>query len=84
VPGRPLQVPYLQAYLMNADGTAVSRLTNTTVSEGLPVFSPDGQKIMFTSATGRATGEIYVMNLDGTGRARVTNYLVETVGNDWR
>ena len=52
---------------MNADGTAQTRLTNNAASDAYPVFSPDGQKIAFTS-TRDGNSEIYVMNADGTAR----------------
>ena len=84
VPGGPLPSLYFQVYLMSADGTGVTRLTNTTVSEGIPVFSPDGLKIMFTSETGRTSAEIFLMNVDGTSRTRLTNFSAETNGDDWR
>jgi Tol biopolymer transport system component len=44
------------------------RLTHNNVFEGTPVWSPDGAKILFTSATGGGMGQqLFVMNADGTG-----------------
>ena len=57
---------------MNADGSGVTRLTNNTSSDAYPVFSPDGQKIAFTS-TRDGNSEIYLMNADGTNQTRLTN-----------
>lgn len=53
------------------------RLTHTKGSDGvlgddgMPDFSPDGRRIVFTSNRDRQ-GEIYVMNRDGTGERRLT------------
>jgi len=67
---------------MNSDGSNVKRLTNTTVSNYKPTWSPDGSKILFTSTrdaadpTARGIGaswEIYIMNADGSNVKRVTN-----------
>ncbi|MCY2923834.1 MAG: DPP IV N-terminal domain-containing protein, partial [Planctomycetota bacterium] len=59
---------YSDIYVMNADGTGQTRLTNSGVRGFAPAFSPDGRKIAFDSA-----GLIYVMNADGTGQTRLTN-----------
>ena len=58
---------------MNADGTNQTRLTNNTAFDGWPSFSPDSQKIVFTSLRdGGANFEIYSMNADGTNQTRLT------------
>jgi Tol biopolymer transport system component len=62
-----------EIYVMNPDGTQ-TRLTNNTIVDSRPVFSPDGQRIAFSRRDG-PTGtdpntradDIYVMNADGTG-----------------
>lgn len=38
-----------EIYVMDGDGGNVRRITNNTVNEGNPVWSPDGKKIVFTS-----------------------------------
>jgi len=60
-----------EIYVMNADGSAVTRLTNDTAADFFPAWSPDGSRIAFTS---RRDGHnnIYVMNADGTGVTRLT------------
>jgi YD repeat-containing protein len=65
-----------EIYLMNADGSGVTRLTNNTASDTLPSFSPDGSKIAFVSDRD-GNPEIYVMNADGTGQTRLTNHLAD-------
>jgi len=61
-----------EIYVMNADGTGVTRLTNSPGSNDNPKWSPDGTKIAFAS-TRHVYYEIYVMNADGTGQTRLTN-----------
>jgi TolB protein len=59
---------------MNADGTGQTRLTNNAAGDYGPRFSPNGQKILFTSFRDDASGgEIHVMNADGSGSTRLTN-----------
>jgi len=61
-----------EVYTMNPDGSDVRVLTNNEVTDGDPVFSPDGTKIVFTSRRDSSTGELYIMNSDGTGVTRLT------------
>lgn len=56
-----------EIYVMNADGTDLTRLTDTPGAEREPVWSPDGQRIAFLY------GDIYVMNADGTDRTQITD-----------
>ena len=66
-----------EIYVMNADGTGVSRLTYRPGDDGpedsfSPVWSPDGQRIAFSSYRNWLS-DIYVMNADGTGVSRLTD-----------
>jgi hypothetical protein len=55
-------------YVMNADGSEQTRLTN-----GLfPAWSPDGSRIAFRSFRNGST-DIYVMKPDGSRQTRLTN-----------
>jgi TolB protein len=56
-------------YLMNPDGTEVTRLTTTPVYSAL-LWSTDRSKIVFD---GGPTNDIYVINADGTGERQLTN-----------
>ena len=63
-----------EIYVMNADGTAQTRLTTNTVADTAPVWSPDGTKILFTSLRdGPMSPALYVMNADGSNPTRVTS-----------
>jgi Tol biopolymer transport system component len=64
-------------YMINADGTGQTKLTNFDPymrwQHMDPAWSPDGSKIAFTSNRD-GNLEIYVMNADGTGQHNLTNH----------
>jgi Tol biopolymer transport system component len=64
-------------YVMNADGTNQTRLTNNSVSDTSPEWSPDGTRIVFESrrqfVATSGNSQIYVMNADGSNQTRLTN-----------
>jgi pimeloyl-ACP methyl ester carboxylesterase len=59
-------------YVMNADGSNPTNLTNNGANDFYPSFSGDGSKIAFTS-TRDGNNEIYAMNADGSNQTRLTN-----------
>ena len=61
-----------EIYVMNADGSNQTRLTNNPGWDESPCFSPDGTKIAFESLRD-GDPEIYVMNADGSNQTRITN-----------
>lgn len=60
-----------EIYVMNADGTGVTRLTNNSATDQYPSWSADGTKIVFDSNRD-GNFEIYVMNADGSSQTRLT------------
>ena len=60
-----------EIYLMNPDGKRVRRLTEHPQADGIPAWSPDGQKIAFVSFRDEPR-DIYVMNPDGTNLINLT------------
>ena len=60
------RVGNLGIYVMNADGSGQTRLTENPDIDLGPIWSPDGSRIAFTSDRD-GNYEIYVMNADGSG-----------------
>jgi hypothetical protein len=73
-----------EIYVMNANGTNQTRLTDEVGYEGYPRWSPDGTKIIFESDRDDGNHEIYVMNADGTNQTRITNDSGWDAAPDWQ
>ena len=56
-----------EIYVMNADGSGQTRLTDNDAREGAPGWSPDGAKIAFSSDR---DGNFEIMNANGTGQTK--------------
>jgi Tol biopolymer transport system component len=59
-------------YVVNADGTERTRLTDDPAGDSEPVFSPNASKIAFSS-TRDGDAEIYLMDADGSNQIRLTD-----------
>ena len=57
-------------FVVNADGTGVVKLTNSSQTAFQPAWSPDGRQIAFASQN-----DIWLMNPDGTGLTNLTGNL---------
>lgn len=55
-------------WVIDPDGSGLADLTNTTASDSIPAWSPNGRKIVYSSS-----GNIYVMNEDGSDQTPITN-----------
>ena len=60
-----------EIYVMNADGSGQTRLTNSPDSEDYPTWSPDGSKIAFVKQNG-GVFSINLMNADGTNQTELS------------
>jgi Tol biopolymer transport system component len=66
-----------QICVMNSDGSAQKKLTNTKSGKGNSTFTPDGKRILFFEFEpgGRGKGQIRIINVDGTNlRTIINNY----------
>lgn len=61
-----------EVFAINADGTGLTKLTDNTVDDRFPVWSADGQKIVWTRY-GPGSGDIWSMNGDGSGATQLTS-----------
>lgn len=72
-------------YLMNTNGTGVTRLTTDSANATQPAWSPDGAQIAF--ATDRdgppGVGEIYVMDSSGLNPVNVTSSAANDLTPTW-
>jgi TolB protein len=71
------------AYVVDADGSHVRRLTGNPAEDLAAGWSPDGSKILFTSdRNGRS--QIFVMNLDRTHLRNLSGKRVNEFDPSWR
>ena len=64
----------MDIYIMNIDGSDVTRLTDIPGYDGGPFFSPDGKRICWRRfSEDGASAEIYTMAIDGSDVKRLTN-----------
>ncbi len=66
-----------EIYVMNADGSDETRLTDNGATDFAPAWSPDATSIVFRSNQD-GNEEIYVIGADGSGLTNLTNH----AGND--
>ncbi len=69
-------------YLMNPDGTGQVNLTRHPAADSQPVWSPTGEKILFTSNRD-GLPDLFVMNADGTNVQQVFRKLTGRQHGTW-
>jgi TolB protein len=75
----PINPIHAEIYVINPDGTGLTRLTFNNYEERAPSWSPDGSRIVFMARVGTRGGngfEICVMNTDGTNFVQLTDNAV--------
>ncbi len=56
-----------EIYIMNADGSGMTRLTENGANDGLPAWSPDGAYLAFVSDRGKEWA-VWIMRPDGSAQ----------------
>lgn len=65
-----LNQPFTDIYLINLNGSGLTKLTSNSGLNGFPSWSPDGRQIVFSSNRD-GMHKIYVMNADGSNQHAV-------------
>ena len=69
-------------YTINADGSRRRQLTDTTVDEYRPAWSPNARRIAY-QVYGNADSDIFTIMADGSGRRRLTDNDVDDLDPAW-
>lgn len=72
-----------EIYLMNADGSGQTRLTNNRTPDDFPIFSPDGTMIAFRSQDEKGRWWIKRMKVDGSDVTEITPLAAEPPMSPW-
>ena len=74
-----------EIFVVDADGSGLRRLTHNWKSDGTPVWSPDGRKVLFLRSgwsVAVVSGDVYVMNADGTAERNLTRSVTHPFATD--
>lgn len=72
-----------EIYVMRADGSHERRLTKDPGDDGVPEWSPDGTRLLFSAFRDGNDYELYVMNADGTCVTQLTRNSAWDWSADW-
>ncbi|MCP5100342.1 MAG: hypothetical protein GY943_32725 [Chloroflexi bacterium] len=62
-----------ELYLVQPDGSSLTRLTENEIVDTSPSWSPDGRQIAYRSRVPDASSDIFIMNADGTNPRNLVN-----------
>ena len=71
-----------QVYIMNADGSGLTRVTRSAEHSGGPSWSPDATKLAYDSDSD-GNWDIFSINVDGSDVTRLTNDLSRDLRPAW-
>ena len=70
-----------EIYVVNADGSGLSQLTNDLTDDAVPIWSPDGEYLLFTCNIVGEESDHCVMKADGSGRVNLTRQVTGREGD---
>jgi Tol biopolymer transport system component len=71
-------------YIMNADGSVVTKLATSNSPIPTPRWSPDGTRIAFVSSpNATSTSTIFITNADGSGQQQLTDGVTDSREPAW-
>mgnify|MGYP002138456104 FL=1 len=73
----------MEIFVMDADGTHETRLTEKAGGDGGPQLSPDGTRIAFYGSTEKGNYEIFLMDADGRNIVNLTEDPLEDYSPSW-
>lgn len=71
-----------EIYVVNSDGSGLTRVTNHPGDDFTPTWSPDGSRIAFASDRD-GDAEIFVARPDGSGLTQLTHNEADDTNPDW-
>ncbi len=74
----------MEIWVMRSDGTRPTQLTNNTLRDEGPAWSPDGRLLAYTSGADDTHGDIHVMTAAGRHVRRLTTYANADESPDWQ
>lgn len=72
-----------EIYIVNLDGSGLTRLTNNAAHDGLPTWSPDGKTIAFVSDQGGGWA-VWAMSANGSNRRKLFPLGGGGLVSDWQ
>jgi Tol biopolymer transport system component len=69
-----------EIFIMNADGTDVTQVTDNTVDDSYPEWSPDGHRIVFTRSAAPPSTDVHLWVMDARGESFGLTQLTTTPG----
>lgn len=68
----PAAEEYSHLFVADVKQNTIVRLTDQSRFDWNPIFSPNGDRILFLSETGDHNWQVYVINVDGSGMTNLT------------
>jgi len=62
-----------QIFIMNSDGSGLRQLVNFALGAETPVFSPDGESIVFAAYLGKDNNDVFTVKTDGSELKQLTD-----------